>query len=171
VPYAVGLYITAAYWFTASTSFANRPSRSRAVVRYFRGDCALGRAGVDRGSAHRNADGSLVGGWLWRTMGLPTSAALTNFVVGIEGAAKGSGLSPPKPLPPAKWRAGRIRQQPFSSRQSLTRSAGTWKAPTACYCWFNGLREIFSVSYPQTKPRTRAWQTLHLRYRSRAALY
>jgi glycerol uptake facilitator-like aquaporin len=23
VPYAVGLYITAAYWFTASTSFAN----------------------------------------------------------------------------------------------------------------------------------------------------
>jgi len=27
VPYAVGTYITAAYWFTASTSFANRPSR------------------------------------------------------------------------------------------------------------------------------------------------
>ena len=23
IPYAVGLYITAAYWFTASTSFAN----------------------------------------------------------------------------------------------------------------------------------------------------
>jgi hypothetical protein len=30
VPYAVGLYITAAYWFTASTSFANPASPLRA---------------------------------------------------------------------------------------------------------------------------------------------
>ena len=28
VPWLVGLYITAAYWLTASTSFANRRSRS-----------------------------------------------------------------------------------------------------------------------------------------------
>ena len=28
IPYAVGLYITSAYWFTASTSFAN-PAGSR----------------------------------------------------------------------------------------------------------------------------------------------
>ena len=30
IPYAVGLYITAAYWFTASTSFANPAVTNRA---------------------------------------------------------------------------------------------------------------------------------------------
>ena len=35
IPYAVGLYITAAYWFTASTSFANpaSPLRARFLIR------------------------------------------------------------------------------------------------------------------------------------------
>ena len=38
VPYAVGLYITAAYWFTASTSFANPAvTLARAVTNTFAG--------------------------------------------------------------------------------------------------------------------------------------
>ena len=38
VPYAVGLYITAAYWFTSSTSFANPAvTIARALTRTFAG--------------------------------------------------------------------------------------------------------------------------------------
>ena len=38
VPFAVGAYITAAYWFTASTSFANPAvTLARAVDRHVRG--------------------------------------------------------------------------------------------------------------------------------------
>ena len=47
--FAVGAYITAAYWFTASTSFANPAGDHRAIAeRYFFGDTACGRAGVYR---------------------------------------------------------------------------------------------------------------------------
>ena len=38
IPYAVGLYITAAYWFTASTSFANPAvTVARALTNTFAG--------------------------------------------------------------------------------------------------------------------------------------
>jgi glycerol uptake facilitator-like aquaporin len=38
IPYAVGLYITAAYWFTASTSFANPAvTVARAMTNTFAG--------------------------------------------------------------------------------------------------------------------------------------
>ena len=38
IPYAVGLYITAAYWFTASTSFANPAvTIARALTNTFAG--------------------------------------------------------------------------------------------------------------------------------------
>src|SRR5205807_2975315 len=41
VPYAVGLYITAAYWFTASTSFANPAvTIARVAFRHVCGDSA-----------------------------------------------------------------------------------------------------------------------------------
>ena len=51
VAYAVGLYITAAYWFTASTSFANPAvTIARALSDTFAG---IAPAGVDR--VHRSA--------------------------------------------------------------------------------------------------------------------
>ena len=54
-PYAVGLYITAAYWFTASTSFANPAvTVARALVRHLCRHRARGRAGLHRGPACRH---------------------------------------------------------------------------------------------------------------------
>ena len=47
VPYAVGLYITAAYWFTASTSFANPAvTLARALTDTFSGIAPAGVTGV-----------------------------------------------------------------------------------------------------------------------------
>ncbi len=52
VPYAVGAYITAAYWFTASTSFANPAvTVARAASNTFAGICP---ADVPRGSSWLN---------------------------------------------------------------------------------------------------------------------
>ena len=52
IPYAVGLYITAAYWFTASTSFANPAvTIARALVGYVFRHRARRRAGVHRRAA------------------------------------------------------------------------------------------------------------------------
>jgi glycerol uptake facilitator-like aquaporin len=66
IPYAVGLYITAAYWFTASTSFANPAvTIARSVSDTF--------AGIDPGSAPAFVGSQFVGmlaavslsNWLW----------------------------------------------------------------------------------------------------------
>jgi glycerol uptake facilitator-like aquaporin len=55
VPYAVGLYITAAYWFTASTSFANPAVHDCAVAfRHVFGDSAHRRGGLHCLPARRN---------------------------------------------------------------------------------------------------------------------
>jgi glycerol uptake facilitator-like aquaporin len=74
-PYGVGLYIVAAYWFTASTSFANPAvTMARALSDTFAG---IAPAGVPAFVAAQIA-GMLaalaVGGWLWGSGG--TSAAL-----------------------------------------------------------------------------------------------
>jgi Major intrinsic protein len=73
VPFAVGAYITAAYWFTASTSFAN-PA------------VALARAATDTFSGIRPADvlgfiaaqllgaGAATALFRWMVLGLPTVA-------------------------------------------------------------------------------------------------
>jgi glycerol uptake facilitator-like aquaporin len=66
VPYAVGLYITSAYWFTASTSFANPAvTIARALSDTFAG---IAPAGVPAFIAAQLA-GTLVavaiGAWLW----------------------------------------------------------------------------------------------------------
>ena len=46
VPFAVGAYLTAAYWFTASTSFANPAvSLARAATDTFPGICPIGVPG------------------------------------------------------------------------------------------------------------------------------
>jgi glycerol uptake facilitator-like aquaporin len=66
VPFAVGAYITGAYWFTASTSFANPAVRwhGRRVIRSRH--AAAGRAGLHRRAARGGARGdaavSLAGG-------------------------------------------------------------------------------------------------------------
>ena len=52
VPFAVAAYITAAYWFTASTSFANPAvTLARAATDTFAGDPARRRARLHRGPA------------------------------------------------------------------------------------------------------------------------
>jgi glycerol uptake facilitator-like aquaporin len=49
VPYAVGLYITSAYWFTASTSFANPAvTLARSLSDTFAGIAPAGRRGLHR---------------------------------------------------------------------------------------------------------------------------
>jgi hypothetical protein len=58
VPYAGGFYITAAHWFSASTSFVQSGCHDCAlVVQHLRGDCAIGRACVRRGATHGHAIG------------------------------------------------------------------------------------------------------------------
>ena len=67
VPYAVGLYITAAYWFTASTSFANPAvTIARSLSDTFAG---IAPAGVAAFIAAQLAGALVAGGvsrWLWR---------------------------------------------------------------------------------------------------------
>ena len=69
VPYAVGLYITAAYWFTASTSFANPAvTVARSLSDTF--------AGIAPGNAPAFLIAQIIGailalavsGWLWRSV-------------------------------------------------------------------------------------------------------
>ena len=67
VPYAVGLYITSAYWFTASTSFANPAvTIARALSDTFAGIAR--RAGVVAfimAQLVGMVAALLVGRWLW----------------------------------------------------------------------------------------------------------
>ena len=67
VPYAVGLYVTAAYWFTASTSFANPAvTIARSLSDTFAG---IAPAGVPAFIAAQLAGmllAVLLGRWLWR---------------------------------------------------------------------------------------------------------
>jgi glycerol uptake facilitator-like aquaporin len=57
VPYAVGLYITSAYWFTASTSFANPAVTVARSHRYLRGHRPHWRRDLHRRAVSRNARG------------------------------------------------------------------------------------------------------------------
>jgi glycerol uptake facilitator-like aquaporin len=67
IPYAVGLYITSAYWFTASTSFANPAvTVARALSNTFAG-IAPADVGAFIGAQLVGAFAAvLVGHWLWR---------------------------------------------------------------------------------------------------------
>lgn len=67
VAYAVGLYITAAYWFTASTSFANPAvTIARAFSDTFAGIAPAGVAAFIAAQLAGMAAAVLIGGWLWR---------------------------------------------------------------------------------------------------------
>ncbi|MEA2836361.1 MAG: hypothetical protein QOD89_911 [Bradyrhizobium sp.] len=66
VPYAVGLYITAAYWFTASTSFANPAvTIARALSDTFAGIAPAGAPAFIVAQLAGMAAAVVVGRWLW----------------------------------------------------------------------------------------------------------
>jgi glycerol uptake facilitator-like aquaporin len=67
VAYAVGLYITAAYWFTASTSFANPAvTLARALSDTFAGIAPTGVATFIGAQMAGMGAAALLGRWLWR---------------------------------------------------------------------------------------------------------
>jgi glycerol uptake facilitator-like aquaporin len=66
IPYAVGLYITSAYWFTASTSFANPAvTIARSLSSTFAGIAPSGVAGFIAAQLVGMCAAMLVGRWLW----------------------------------------------------------------------------------------------------------
>ena len=67
VPYAVGLYITSAYWFTASTSFANPAvTIARSLSNTFAGIAPAGVVAFIAAQLIGMAVAVLVARWLWR---------------------------------------------------------------------------------------------------------
>jgi glycerol uptake facilitator-like aquaporin len=67
VPYAVGLYITSAYWFTASTSFANPAvTLARSMSDTFAGIAPAGVAAFIAAQLGGMVAAVLLGQWLWR---------------------------------------------------------------------------------------------------------
>jgi glycerol uptake facilitator-like aquaporin len=67
VPYAVGLYITAAYWFTASTSFANPAvTIARSLSDTFAGIAPAGVAAFIAAQMVGTLAAVVLSRWLWR---------------------------------------------------------------------------------------------------------
>jgi glycerol uptake facilitator-like aquaporin len=67
IPYAVGLYITAAYWFTASTSFANPAvTIARALSDTYAGIAPAGVAAFIAAQLSGAAVAVALARWLWR---------------------------------------------------------------------------------------------------------
>jgi glycerol uptake facilitator-like aquaporin len=67
VPYAVGLYITAAYWFTASTSFANPAvTIARSLSDTFAGISPSGVIAFVAAQFIGMFAAVALSGWLWR---------------------------------------------------------------------------------------------------------
>jgi len=66
IPYAVGLYITSAYWFTASTSFANPAvTIARSLSNTFAGIAPAGVPSFIVAQLAGMAAAVTVGKWLW----------------------------------------------------------------------------------------------------------
>jgi glycerol uptake facilitator-like aquaporin len=66
-PYAVGLYITAAYWFTASTSFANPAvTLARSLSDTFAGIAPGNVLAFIAAQLTGAAAATILSGWLWR---------------------------------------------------------------------------------------------------------
>ncbi len=75
MPYAVGLYITAAYWFTASTSFANPAvTIARALSNTFAGIAPAGVIAFILAQLAGTLLAVTLGRWLWRAEAAQTSA-------------------------------------------------------------------------------------------------
>ena len=72
VPYAVGLYIISAYWFTASTSFANPAvTIARALSDTFAGIAPGGVAAFIAAQLIGAAFAVALSGWLWGQQAKP----------------------------------------------------------------------------------------------------
>jgi glycerol uptake facilitator-like aquaporin len=68
IPYAVGLYITSAYWFTASTSFANPAvTIARSLSDTFAGIAPTGVVAFIAAQFVGMLAAVVLGGWFWRT--------------------------------------------------------------------------------------------------------
>ena len=68
VPYAVGLYITSAYWFTASTSFANPAvTVARSLSNTFTGIAPVGVAPFIAAQLIGMLAAVTIARWLWRS--------------------------------------------------------------------------------------------------------
>jgi glycerol uptake facilitator-like aquaporin len=66
IPYAVGLYITSAYWFTASTSFANPAvTIARSLSDTFAGIAPSGVIAFIAAQLTGTATAVMIGKWLW----------------------------------------------------------------------------------------------------------
>ncbi len=66
IPFAVGLYITSAYWFTASTSFANPAvTIARSLSDTFAGIAPAGVMGFIMAQSVGMGAAVMVGRWLW----------------------------------------------------------------------------------------------------------
>ncbi len=66
LPYAVGLYITSAYWFTASTSFANPAvTIARSLSNTFAGIAPSGVIAFIAAQLTGAAAAMMIGKWLW----------------------------------------------------------------------------------------------------------
>jgi glycerol uptake facilitator-like aquaporin len=75
IPYAVGLYITSAYWFTASTSFANPAvTIARSLSDTFSGIAPSGVAAFIAAQLAGAAMAVIVGQWLWKSNRVLTGA-------------------------------------------------------------------------------------------------
>jgi glycerol uptake facilitator-like aquaporin len=78
VPYAVGLYITSAYWFTASTSFANPAvTVARAFSDTFAGIAPSGVAAFIAAQLVGMFAALVLARWLWGTERAPAPASAT----------------------------------------------------------------------------------------------
>jgi glycerol uptake facilitator-like aquaporin len=67
IPYAIGLYITSAYWFTASTSFANPAvTIARSLSDTFAGIAPGGIAAFVTAQLLGAAAAVLLAGWMWK---------------------------------------------------------------------------------------------------------
>lgn len=70
VPYAVGLYITSAYWFTASTSFANPAvTVARSLSDTFAGIAPASVTAFIGAQLAGMLVAVMLGGWLWKRSG------------------------------------------------------------------------------------------------------
>jgi glycerol uptake facilitator-like aquaporin len=68
IPYAVGLYITSAYWFTASTSFANPAvTIARSLSDTFAGIAPSGVVAFIAAQLVGAAAAVLLAGWMWKS--------------------------------------------------------------------------------------------------------
>jgi glycerol uptake facilitator-like aquaporin len=78
VPYAVGLYITSAYWFTASTSFANPAvTIARSLSNTFAGIAPTGVIAFIGAQLLGMLVAVVLARWLWRQTKLPQASETT----------------------------------------------------------------------------------------------